>query len=324
MEMFASDELDIRRPTVFRFTETQSDEFRTLNRIGYVVGLKALWDVVIVVFSARVKLKTATIEGRFSKREAQAFHDQIGCEAFARVVRRWLVAALLAKVGLLQFSDILVTRSGRELWHRYDDFRGLSMEHLDVVAKMKWPPIRFMSIQVVWQWMQKIPAFNNDFGVSKAGRALAAFTHLLRRRDPTAVGENLLWALLGLEALYTKGTSELGSQLAAKSQLLLGEQHDFKKAITRMYDYRSRLTHGDLPVPMHYCEYEGLAEYESFLTEVEQQNYVAASVLASSLQALVERDATELNFEWNIVPRLARSGLSAAVDNAAGQVPEAG
>jgi hypothetical protein len=110
----------------------------------------------------------------------------------------------------------------------------------------------------------------------------------------------LLWALLGLEALYTRGTTELGSQLSAKTQLLLGEQQDFKKAITRMYAYRSRLTHGDVSIPMHYCEYEGLAEYESFLDEVCDQNYLAANVLASSLQALVVRGMTALDFEWRI------------------------
>ena len=99
---------------------------------------------------------------------------------------------------------------------------------------MRWPPIQALSIVLVWEWLQKVPGFNNDFGVTEVGRALAAFTHLLRRRDPTTVGEVLLWALLGLEALYTRGTSELGAQLSIKTQLLLGEQQEFKKSITRM------------------------------------------------------------------------------------------
>ena len=68
-----------------------------------------------------------------------------------------------------------------------------------------------------------------------------------------------------------------------------------------MYSYRSRLTHGDGPIPIHYCEYDGLAEYESFLDEVKGQNYLAANVLSSSLQALVLRNATELKFEWRII-----------------------
>ena len=58
---------------------------------------------------------------------------------------------------------------------------------------------------------------------------------------------------------------------------------------------------------MHYCEYDGLAEYVSFLDEVEDQNYVAANVLASSLQALVLRGTTTLDFEWRIAES-AKSG----------------
>jgi hypothetical protein len=301
-EVFIDAEIEISKATVRQLNASQSREFRTRNRIGYFRGLKPFWNVVIVVYAARVRLKELSLDQqRFSHEEAKRFHEQISCEAFGRVVRRWLVATLLAKVGILQFSDILVTRGGQQLWERYDDFRGLSSEHLEVAKKMKWPPIRNLGIRSVWKWLQKIPRFNDDFGVSEVGRAVAAFTHLLRRRDPTAVGEVLLWALLGLEALYTKGTAELGSQLAAKTQLLLGEQHDFKKAITQMYAYRSRLTHGDVPVPMHYCEYEGLPEYETFLDEVEDQNYLAANVLASSLQELVTRDETELRFEWRVV-----------------------
>jgi hypothetical protein len=41
-------------------------------------------------------------------------------------------------------------------------------------------------------------------------------------------------------------------------------------------------------------------QYESFLDEVGEQNYLAANVLASSLQALVVRGMTALDFEWRI------------------------
>jgi len=299
-QVFLSDELEIRRSSVTELKGAESNKFRITHRIGYVAGMKPLWEVVIIAYSAQAKLKKFCVERRYSNQELNDIHEQLVAEAFARRIRRWLVASLLARTGILRFSDILVT-SNDKLWRRDEDFHGLCFEHLEVAQKMKWPPIQALSIVLVWKWLQKVPGFNNDFGVTEVGRALAAFTHLLRRRHPTAVGEVLLWALFGLEALYTRGTSELGAQLSVKTQLLLGEQQEFKKVITRMYSYRSRLTHGDVPIPMHYCEYDGLAEYESFLTEVEDQNYVAANVLLSSLQALVLRNATELKFQWRIV-----------------------
>lgn len=244
-QVFLCDELEVRSPSVTQLTEVESDKFRTHHRIGYVVGMKPMWNVLVIAYSAHVRLKTFSPPARYSKKESELIHEQIACEAFGRIVRRWLVAALLAKVGILQFSDILVT-ANRNLWRRWDDFHGLSDEHLENAQKMKWPPLKSLSIRAVWRWLQKVPGFNNDFGLTKVGRAIAAFTHLFRRRGPTTFGEVLLWALLGLEALYTRGTTELGSQLSAKTQLLLGEQQDFKKAITRMYAYRSRLTHGDV------------------------------------------------------------------------------
>src|SRR2546421_8762139 len=113
-----SDEVTVGRPEVYPLSEEQSDQFRTRNQIGYVVGIKPPWDVVIVVISARVKSRVFSVKRRYSKAQAQAIHDQISCEAFGRLIRRWLFASLLAKVGVLHFSDILVTRGGRELWRR--------------------------------------------------------------------------------------------------------------------------------------------------------------------------------------------------------------
>ena len=57
---------------------------------------------------------------------------------------------------------------------------------------------------------------------------------------------NLAWVLLGLEALYCTGNVGLREQLVAKSELVLGPRVENKKAFGAMYDFRSRLLHGDM------------------------------------------------------------------------------
>ncbi|QOY36478.1 hypothetical protein AWH56_001945 [Anaerobacillus isosaccharinicus] len=90
-----------------------------------------------------------------------------------------------------------------------------------------------------------LPITTLEVTPNSTGRALSSFSFLLGK-DYTNI---LFRSVMGIEALYAKGTSSLQEQVREKSQLILGKQEAFKKVYTNMYNFRSRYIHGDLDFP---------------------------------------------------------------------------
>jgi hypothetical protein len=301
-DVFTSDvDLLISETEVVRLSDDESRDFRRWNKIAFVAGYEPRWPVLVISVAATVKFRELSLTNKTTKVEAQALLDELAVAEFGRLVKRWIIASLLAKPGILSFWDLLITREAKILIARESGSLGFFGTHLETAQAMNWPVMHNPSIEIVWRWLQKIPEFNSDFGLSKVGIAVAAFTHLLGRREVPAAGEGLLWALLGLEALYTTGNTELSSQLVTKTQLFLGEQRTFKKAISQMYHYRSRFVHGDIRIPMRYCHYDNTEWYRSYAKDIDRHTEIATNVLISTLQTLAERNWTSLSFAYKTV-----------------------
>jgi len=110
------------------------------------------------------------------------------------------------------------------------------------------------------------------------------------------VALDLVWSMIGLEALYEKGNADITSQLVEKTQALFGPQADFKKDVRRMYDYRSRLVHGDLDFPGHFFEYLD----EGFSEESGRYAAIASAILVATLQEMCLRGIYSLEFKYSL------------------------
>jgi hypothetical protein len=110
----------------------------------------------------------------------------------------------------------------------------------------------------------------------------------------------LLWALVGLEALYVHGKSELAQQVRDKAQAFLGAQEKFKKAVTKMYDFRSRFVHGDLDFPGLCLIGDARKTVERFDDELRDATAVAVAMLVGTLQEVIRRDWDGLRFDYTI------------------------
>ena len=108
----------------------------------------------------------------------------------------------------------------------------------------------------------------------------------------------LLWGLVGLEALYVKGQSELTKQVQDKSQAFLGRQESFKKALSQMYDFRSRFVHGDLGFPALGLLRDARDEVARFDDDLIKATSIATAVLAATIQQLILRDWSGVDFEY--------------------------
>lgn len=149
----------------------------------------------------------------------------------------------------------------------------------------------------------------DGIGVGRVGRALAAVSHLTTSHLKSTSSIDLVWILLGLESLYSKGNIGLKEQLLGKTEALLGPRTENKKAFGIVYDFRSRFLHGDVDLPLRFTEFNALKKYEDFYDELSRNEHLALAVLLSTLQWMICHNATELVFEY----ALADQGISETI-----------
>ena len=107
----------------------------------------------------------------------------------------------------------------------------------------------------------------------------------------------MFWALIGIETLYCSGKEGLSEQIFNKTQVVLGEIKDYKKRVKQMYDFRSRLVHGDLDVsPLHY-DLDDVDE-QQFQQNLYDSAILAVAILTTTLQQMVKRDKVNLRFQY--------------------------
>lgn len=167
-------------------------------------------------------------------------------------------------------------------------------------AELKWPKIQTLNVRDVYQWLTNVPGFSNRRGVDSVGRAVAALSYLIKTSAKDENELSLVWALLGLEALYGRGNVGLKSQLLEKSETLLGRRQENRKVFGWMYDFRSRLLHGDMDLLYQHNTYDADPEYEKIRSELYECETLAAAILISTLQNLCQRGSYSLEFTYTL------------------------
>ncbi|HBK69451.1 MAG TPA: hypothetical protein DDZ91_12470 [Firmicutes bacterium] len=159
---------------------------------------------------------------------------------------------------------------------------------------LEWPLFRSLTIAETWLWLMKLKGYCAGLSTNSVERAVCAFSHL-----STDYPQDLFWAVMGLEALYDTKAVGVMHQVRERAQILLGTfPNHVNKLFNEMYTYRSKLIHGDLdlsPVCADlFCGDESLKEYKKSL-------YTAIGVLTASLQELVIRKWSTLEFKTEAI-----------------------
>ncbi len=205
-----------------------------------------------------------------------------------------LAVANLARPGLLPAGEGGVFADGIIFRGTDSNYNNL-MNAYETSAKNNWPPIGMGSIKKTWNWCNRIPGFAEGIGETPCGRAIAAFSYLFKPSIVLYTNMDIVWALLGLESIYCRGNIGMQHQLHGKIEAFLGKRKDNKKAIGRMYDFRSRFIHGDVTFPFQYSQYD---EYPKFEGARDTATDEAVALLISSLQKMIDKDILELDFEY--------------------------
>jgi hypothetical protein len=220
---------------------------------------------------------------------------------FSGVLTEILLAANIARPASLYFSASYLFVDGKF----FENGRGGPSDltpAVDGAADRGWPHFEQMEIQTVMRWLERIPGFRARQAESPLGRALAAASYLFWPSWGQTDHLALVWALLGLEALYTRGNAGLQEQLASKTTAFLGNRTSHKKDLSNMYNFRSRFIHGDLDFPYAYNEADGSPKHESFSNERFASEKVAVALLFSTLQRMCLENRFDLSFNYAVSP----------------------
>lgn len=191
------------------------------------------------------------------------------------------------------FSNNRAVGGGKSVCHTFYD------SWLEA-KKLGWPSLKQIPLSQVWDWLQNIEGFKTRIGTTNIGRALASLSYLMRPGDGWGNNLDLVWSLLGLEAIYCKGNVGLKSQLLEKTTVLLGERKENKKLFGWMYDFRSRLVHGDVDIVYFHNEYDATQAHERFSEDLFKCETIATALLLSTIQEMCLQNTFKLDFKYKM------------------------
>ena len=204
-----------------------------------------------------------------------------------------LIYIELSKLGVVSFSDRYIFYDN--IFHRETKrFRTPVREAIQLSSKHSWPPLATIPLSNIVKWLS-INKPERVIARTMLDKAVASFSNLASDKSHL----KLIWALIGLETLYCSGNSGLQAQLIEKSETFLGKRTAYKKVFPKMYNYRSRLVHGEIPIPFpNKTDYD-----ESLELSVENDEYeiIAIGILLSTLQKMCNESLKELNFSYQLV-----------------------
>jgi hypothetical protein len=140
----------------------------------------------------------------------------------------------IARPGSVRLQEGALYSNGKFCCRTDGIYGGLEEAVLYVNENLKWPEIKTLPIMKVWEWIGRLKGFNQGIGKGPIGRAVAALSYLAIDNNLAENDLDIVWALMGLEALYCEGNSGVMSQLLEKCQVLLGPIERDKKLVREM------------------------------------------------------------------------------------------
>lgn len=105
-------------------------------------------------------------------------------------------------------------------------------------------------------WSQRCQGYWTGYAQTRVQRAVACLSRITSEKHDNSTYNALLWALAGLEALYCDNESSISYQIRRRAPLLLEkfEIANLDKQISKGYNFRSRLFHGNVKISSPFAD----------------------------------------------------------------------
>jgi hypothetical protein len=231
-------------------------------------------------------------------------YKAIAAKKIEKISNDLLLAINIAKCGLITTSKGIVLYDSTSTSSHINGTHNLFFEAQKKANEVGWPPTFELELKKVWNWLTSFDFFHQGIGEGSIGRAISALTYLLKDEFIEAIESinlDMIWILIGLEALYGRDNVGLKNQIIEKSRAFFGEPIKYKKVFGKSYDLRSRVIHGDIDLPFRYCAYETHRKYENLSSDLRDARMAALSLLLSTIQKLITEEKRQLNFKYHVI-----------------------
>lgn len=225
---------------------------------------------------------------------------QTAAETLSRSVGNVLLATQIGRPGVMYFGGRYAVSQEQRCW--IDGGFGGGLSRIYELSKTQgWPPLPGVSVYDAYHWIGSITGIERGEPKGSAGRAVSAISRILMTSSTTQDDPaDLMWCMVGLEALYGEGQTHLRQQLVEKTRIVLGSPDTYKKAVGKMYDFRSRFIHGDVDFPVGHSTSE--LDGTGFIEEVASSAELALAVLVATVQQLIMQSRYDFKFEYRLIP----------------------
>lgn len=160
--------------------------------------------------------------------------------------------------------------------------------------KINWPKIRNVSLAETINWFHKFGIHPDQKSKNSTHRAINSFSQLfgdLRESESSY----LFWVMLGIESLLADGIQSISYQIKEKSRIILGNPPEYNRKLANLYNYRSRLIHGDYDITPKFYNDHGSheEEYTDYL-------FFATSILIALIRELIATQKEKFEFELKL------------------------
>lgn len=163
-------------------------------------------------------------------------------------------------------------------------------------------PLRPALSPIQWlEWTFAREGFWRGKARTNLDQALALATHLHHHQLSIDGIDDFVWCMAAIEALFTDSAQSVGDQLRRRIGVLLPELAEAvsKKAIGRLYGYRSRLVHGDIKVGNRFGhDWNDDAHDREYGDNFE----LASTILIKALHKAAEQGLNQIKFADVLIP----------------------
>ncbi|TAE54282.1 MAG: hypothetical protein EAZ89_06765 [Bacteroidetes bacterium] len=215
--------------------------------------------------------------------------------AFEEALKKIFFVIDLACPGAFEYECLLKVLDDNNYFGESDGLGSLSYQGASHCIEKGWPTIHKLEAKKVWEWIRETPLILDTPANNSIERALNAYSHTFysqyRERK-----NGLTWAMVAVEALYNQdGNNDVQRKIRENAEALLGNIEWLKKMIDNMYNVRSKLFHGGLPVNSIFA-----LPTKQKNTNLEESMSLAVGLLIGTFQKLIIDNMHSLEFERTV------------------------
>ncbi|WP_456867879.1 hypothetical protein [Galbibacter sp. BG1] len=217
---------------------------------------------------------------------------------FKKSLDEVFILSHISTPGALKFRDGVLFIDNK-FYEEYETLSGFVREAFEHCDSIKYPRIKHVSTQKLLTQIKSMDVGFKLTPTCQLEKALNCLSNVLNPR--LDINEILMYSVIGLETLFVSGEQNIQKQIDENVQLLLGRLSSHKRIIKNLYNFRSKLFHGEFELkPYHYYRNE-LVDY---IDDTDSKLYEACAfstlILIATIQEMILTGRKELIYKTEL------------------------